>query len=239
MSIQYAPVVGEAVEAVVDERRPDLALDRDLHVGRDEVEHRALEDVRAGGDEVRRDRLVGRGLLEELLDGVVVAQADEAVARRVRDRDERERADGAGRLVLGDLRAEVEVGEDVAVEHEEALVEEVLGVLQRARGAARLGLLDEAQPDAELRPVAEHVAHAGGEEAARHDHVVDAVAAQPLEHVDDERPVDERHDRLGDGRRQGPQSRPLPAHEDHRLHCSASRCITRRMSASRGRCLRR
>src|SRR5215218_5279147 len=35
-------VVDEAVEAVVDEPGPDLALDRDVLVGRDAIEHRAL-----------------------------------------------------------------------------------------------------------------------------------------------------------------------------------------------------
>ena len=133
-------------------------------------------------------------------------------------------------LVLGDLGGEVEVGQDVAVEHQEALVEEVLGVLQRAGGSARLGLLDEAQPQPVLRAVAEHVAHGGGQEAARHDDVVDAVAGQPLEHVGDERAVDERDDGLGDGRGQRPQARPLAADEDHRLHArrlTIARCPRR------------
>ena len=52
------------------------------------------------------------------------SQAHEAVGARVVDRHERERADRAGRLVLGDLRGEVDVGEHVAVEHQEALVEQ-------------------------------------------------------------------------------------------------------------------
>ena len=41
-------------------------------------------------------------------------------------------------LVLAQLRGEVDVGQDVAVEHEEALGEQVLGELQRAAGAERL-----------------------------------------------------------------------------------------------------
>ena len=72
--------------------------------------------------------------------------------------------------------ADVEVGEHVAVEHQEALVEQRLGELQRAAGAERLRLLDVAQAHAVRAAVAEHVAHAGREEAARHDDVVDAVA---------------------------------------------------------------
>ena len=118
---------------------------------------------------------------------------------------------------------DVEVGEDVAVEHQEALVEQVLGELQRPARAERLGLLDVAQPHAVRAAVAEHVADAAGEEAAGHDHVVHAVAAQPLEHEGDERAVDERHDRLRDRRGQRPQPRPLAAGEDQRLHLRVSR----------------
>ena len=125
-------------------------------------------------------------------------EADEPVGGRVLDRRQRERRARARPLVLRDLRREVDVGEDVAVEHQEALVEQVLGELQRAAGAERPRLLDVAQPHAEAAAVAEHGAHAVGHVAARHHHVVDAVAAQPVEHEADERPVDERHDRLGD-----------------------------------------
>ena len=42
-------------------------------------------------------------------------------------------------LVGRELGAEVEVGEDVAVEHQEALVEHVLGELQRAAGPSGRG----------------------------------------------------------------------------------------------------
>ena len=81
-----------------------------------------------------------------------------------------------------DLGGEVEVGEHVAVEHQEALVEQRLGELERAAGAERPRLLDVAQPDAERAAVAEHVAHAAGQVPARHHDVVDAVAAQPVDH---------------------------------------------------------
>ena len=120
--------------------------------------------------------------------------------------------------MLGELGGEVEVGQHVAVEHEEALVEQRLGLLERPARAARLGLLDEAQAQPVGRAVAQHVADARGQEPARHDDVVDAVRPQPLEHVGDEGPVDERDDGLRDGRRQRPQPRALPADEDDGLH---------------------
>ena len=106
----------------------------------------------------------------------------QAIGARVGDRGERERRLGAGALVLGDLAGQVDVGQHIAVEHQEALVEQRLGELQRARGAARVGLLDEAQFDSQARAVSEHVAHAGREKATGHDHVVDPVPLQPLEH---------------------------------------------------------
>ena len=152
----------------------------------------------------------------------------EPVGGRILDRRQRERRRRPGALVLRDLGAEVDVGEDVAVEHEEAVVEQRLGELQRAAGAERLGLLDVAQAHAERRAVAEHVAHAGGHVPAGHDDVVDAVAAQPVEHEGDERPVDERDDRLGHGGGQRPQPRALAAGQDERLHQTAASAAARR-----------
>ena len=219
--VQPVGVGREAVEAVADELRPDLALDGDVLVGWHEVEDRALEDVGARGDQVGVD-LVGRGLLDELAHGAVLFDTDEAVGAGVLDRDERQRRRGLGALVLGDLRGQVDVGEHVAVEHEEALLEQRLGELQRAGGAARVGLLDVAQAQPVRRAVAEDVAHGRGQVAHRHHHVVDAVDLQPLEHVGQERPVDQRDDRFGDRGRQRPEPGPLAADEDHRLHSWAS-----------------
>ena len=99
---------------------------------------RALEHVGAGADEVRVD-LIGTRLLDELPDRGVLVEAHEAVGARILDRHERERARRAGALVLGDLRAEIEVAQDVAIEHQEALVQQRLGELQRTAGPAGSG----------------------------------------------------------------------------------------------------
>src|SRR3954447_7185517 len=117
-----------------------------------------------------------------------------------------------------DLRRQVEVGQRVAVEHQEAFVEHVLGELQRAAGAKGSRFLQVAQPHAGGRAVAEHGAHPGGEMPAGHDDVVDAVHAQPVEHERDERPVDQGDDRLRHRGGQRPQPRPLASREDQRLH---------------------
>jgi hypothetical protein len=54
--------------------------------------------------------------------------------------------------VLLELPADVEVGQHVAVEHQEALVEQTLGELQRAAGAQRPRLLHVAQPHPNAAP---------------------------------------------------------------------------------------
>ena len=121
-------------------------------------------------------------------------------------------------LVLGELRIEIDVGEDVAVQHQEALVEQVPGEPQRAAGPERVGLLDVTDAYPELLPVAQHAPHAVGHEPARQDHLVDAVPSEPVDHERDVRAVGQRDDRLGDRRGQRPQPRSLAAGEDQRLH---------------------
>ena len=90
--------VGEAAQPALGEHRPDLALDRDVAVRRDQVEHRALEHVGAGADQVGVD-LLGARLLEEAEHAAVVVDAHEAVGARILDRHERERPGRAAALV--------------------------------------------------------------------------------------------------------------------------------------------
>ena len=141
-------------------------------------------------------------------------------------------------LVLGDLGGQVDVGEDVAVEHEEAVVEQVLGVLAarpRCRAARAPRRTAAAAPNCEPSPST--LRDARRQEAARHDHVVDAVAGAAT-----------RACRRGTaGRRAGAtglgtvtvsgRSRvPSPADEDHRLHgrpLTPARCPRRPGPAAR------
>ena len=133
---------------------------------------------------------------------------------------QRERDHRAGLLVLALQRGQVEVGEHVPVEDHEAIAEQALvgGEPDRARGAERLVLLDVGDLRAPGDLVAERRAQRLGPEAAGHDHLVDPVAAEPVDHVADERAVDERQRRLRLGQRQRAQPRPLPADEHDRLH---------------------
>ena len=80
-------------------------------------------------------RLVARRLLDERLDPAVVVGGHDAEARRVLDRCEGDGALAAVRVVERHERADVEVGEHVAVDDEEALVD--AGVERRRSGWRR------------------------------------------------------------------------------------------------------
>ena len=61
--VHPVPLQAQAMQPVPDQPREDIALDRDLLAGRNQLEHRALQDIHAGVD-LSRDRLAG--LLGEL-----------------------------------------------------------------------------------------------------------------------------------------------------------------------------
>ena len=148
----------------------------------------------------------------------VLVGDDDAELERVLDRDE---ADGGQRLVLvveGDDPAEVDVGEHVAGDHEEALVELVHGVADRAGRAERLLLGGVDHPHAELGAVAEVGADVVGQEGDGDDDLVEAVLLQQLDDVLHHRPVGQRQHRLGGVRGERPQAGALAAGHDHGLH---------------------
>jgi len=113
-------------------------------------------------------------------------------------------------------RGQVEVGEDVAVEGQEATGKLLGRELDRTRGPARLGLLDVAKPG---RPtLTEHLAHLVRLESACQHHLVHPMATQPVDHVGEKRAAGERHHRLGDGVGEGTQACALATDQDQRLH---------------------
>src|SRR5919108_4914743 len=95
---------------------------------------------------------------------------------------------------------EIEVGEDVAVHDEEALLEQRFRELDRACRVQRLLLLDVMKARSTWIAVTEDASYLRGEKAARHHDVVDAVRREPVDHVRDERPVRERKHGLRNGR---------------------------------------
>ena len=134
-----------------------------------------------------------------------------------------DRRPGAALLVGAHQRREVEVGEDVAVEGEEAVLEAVAervgGEADRPGGAERLGLGDVG----DLHPgplllVAQRLAQDVGQEAAGEHDLGHPVGGEPLDRVGEEGAVDQRHRRLRHVAGQRPQARSLAADQDNRLH---------------------
>ncbi len=200
--------------------RKHAALDRERPPGRDHVEHLGLEQVDAGVDQgaVRRHRVLGARLFDELHHAAVVGDLDQAVAARVVDPREQDRRQSLALSVEGAHRREVDVGEDVAVEGEQAAaVELALHVLDGAGGAQRLLFDYVAHGEAVAAAVADRVLESMGQIAGRKHGPLYAVAREVLEDVADERPADQGHDRLGHARGDRPQPGALTADQDDRL----------------------
>jgi hypothetical protein len=125
--------------------------------------------------------------------------------------------------VLALQRGQVEIREDVAVQHHEPLTEQALvgGEPDRARRAQRLVLLNVGDRGAARDLVAQRAAQVLRPEATGHHDLVDPVTTEPLDHVADEGTIDQRQRRLGLGQGQRTQPRALPPDQDESLHQAA------------------
>ena len=224
VGLERADVFPVAVDDRAEERKPAVEHRRehvtgevdDLSFG-NEVEHTRLEHVDAGVDRVG-EHLAPRGLLEEALDPSVVAGDHDAEVDRVvhpLQRDRRERGAVAVRLDDG---GEIDVGDDVARDHEERLVELVHGVAHRTHGAERRVLGRVPHPHTELGAVAEVVADLVGEERDRDDDVVEAVVGEQPHDVPHHRHVRDREHRLRLVAGERAQAGAFAAGQDDRLH---------------------
>ncbi len=160
--------------AMVEERGKHVAGEVDDFTVGDEVEHRGLEHVDAGVDGVG-EHLAPRRLLEEPLDAAVGAGDHDAELEGILDvleRDRRRRVRVAVRL---HERGEIDVGEYVAGDHEEGVVELVGRVAHRTGGAERRILGRVPHGHTEIGPVAEVVADLVGQERDGDHDVVEAV----------------------------------------------------------------
>ena len=157
------------------------------------VEDPGLEHVDAGVDRVG-EHLAPRRLLEEPHDAPVLVGHDDAELERVGDALQRDRDVVPLLLVVPHDRAQVEVGQRIAADHQERLAgEQVVRHLHRARGAERRVLDDVVHRHAVRAAVAEVRLDLVGEIVQRRDDLVEAV---PLQQLDDQ-----LHHRLaGNGR---------------------------------------
>ena len=228
--LERADVLPVAVDDGADQRklllehgREDVAGEVDDLVGADEVEDAGLEDVdaRVGGV---GEHLAPARLLEEALDAAVGTGDHDRELEWVLDPLERDRRQRAGVLVSLDDRAQVDVGEHVARDHQERVVE-LLGRVEDGPGGAERRLLGGvSHPHAEVGPVAEVVPDLVGEERDGDDDVVEAVRREEPHHVLHHRPVRQRHHRLGLVARERPQPRALSPGQDHRFHATILSC---------------
>ena len=207
----------EQREALLEELREHLAGEVDRPVGLDVVEDLGLQHEDAGVDGVA-EHLAPRGLLEEAVDAAVLVGDDDAELERVLDRRQPDRGQRLVLVVEVDDAGEVDVGEHVAGDHEEALVELVHGVADRAGRAQRLLLGGVDHPHAELGAVAEVGADVVGQVGDGDHDVVEAVPLQQLDDVLHHRLVGQREHRFRGVRGQGTQAAALTAGHDHGLH---------------------
>ena len=190
--------------AFLEQLREHVGGEVDLSFA-DVVEDLGLEHVDAGVDRVG-EHLTPRRLLEEALDLSVGAGDDDAEVDRVLHRLERDRRHRAAAVVLVDDRAEVDVGQHVAGDDEEAFVELGARVADRTGGAERRVFRRVPHADTELGAVAEVGADVVGEERECDDDLVDAVLAQQRDDVLHHRDIRDRQHRLGRRQRQGTQA---------------------------------
>ena len=105
--------------------------------------------------------------------------------------------DGSRRPVKRHERAEIQIGQDVAVDDEEGILEERLDPLDAAGGAEQLRLLRVADLDAEAGPVAEVAAHRLRPVVQVDGDPADPVVPQPADGVLEHRLARDRDHRLG------------------------------------------
>ena len=197
--LEVADVLPVAVENMPVDRAPHLEQQGEQllgevvrPVGGDVTKHLGLEHVDARVDRVRED-LAPRGLLEEAFDLPLLVGHDDPELERVVDRLETDRHRGALLPMGSDERREVDVAECVARDHEEGVVETLLGELHRARGAEGLFLDGVVDVHVERLAAAEVRADGLRHEGERDDDLVHLVPAQQIEDVLHARLADDRH----------------------------------------------
>src|SRR5262249_56877412 len=119
-----------------------------------------------------------------------------------------------------DGRAEIDVGDDLAVDDDEGLFVQLFAdAIQRAGRAEYFRLFDRViDPDSVIRPVADLRAHRIGFVMQIDDQIFDAVALQVFNRVSDQGTVEKRERGFGPAGRQRPQARSEPGGQNHCFH---------------------
>ena len=117
---------------------------------------------------------------------------------------------------------EVDVGERVATDDDERVVQQTGGILDAARGAQGAILYHVVQVHPQIGPITEVVADAGPQVLQSDDHLGDPVATQQPEHVLHAGSPHHRNQRLGAPAGEGAQAATLTSGHHDRLHPSIS-----------------
>ena len=206
-------------DTLVRHGREDLAFDRNTPTGFDAIDDRGLEHVGAGVYPVTGGR-ASRRLLDEARDPSVRVGGYDAVARGVVDGRQRDRCLGPRRPMEQDQLIDGEVGEHIAVEYEERLVDPGVlgGESDGPGGVERLGLDGVVEGDSGAATVGIGVAERVGQEAEREHHLFDAVGGEVSDHVLDHGPVHDRQHLLREIRCERAQPRPEAPDQYHGAH---------------------
>ena len=130
--------------------------------------------------------------------------------------------------VGGDEVGQRGVGEDVAVERQERVRDAAARGVADAAGRAHRPRLDDVLEREAERALAEAGLDRIGQVAAAEDHARHAGLGEPLEHVGEQRPAEQREHGLGAFQGERAQARALPAHEHdgiHALTLTRSACV--------------
>src|SRR3954452_12300499 len=114
---------------------------------------------------------------------------------------------------------EINVGQHIAVEHDDRIGQRDGGISDRAAGAKRHRLDDIPQTDAQVRALAEDLLDPPRLVVEAENDLVDfRNLLEEIDLVIQKRSVENRNDRLRRVNRQWPEPRPLPAGEKNGLH---------------------
>ena len=144
---------------------------------------------------------------------------DQPVGPRVVDRRQHDRRLGLALAVEAQHGREIDIGQHVAVEDDDRFGQRVAGVADRAAGPERHRLDDVAEPHAEPFTFTEDLLDPPRLIVEAEDDFVDLRnLLQQIDLVIEERPIEDRHDRLGRVDRERPQPRAFPSGEQDGLH---------------------
>ena len=220
-----APVIldHDAVQRFVtpEHRREDVLRPVGVRALLDVFEHLRLDhvDARVG---VIAEHLTPRRLLQETLDVSLVVRHDDPVLEGIGDGVEHDGGVRPALLVCAHHRGEIDVGEGVAADHQEGVIEEVGGVAHTPRGPERPVLDDVLDLHVQLGAVSKAIADLLAEVGERHDDLGDPVIPEEPEDVLEHRGADHGNERLWQTAGQRAQSRAFTSRHDHCLHAATS-----------------